>query len=127
MSRAPSPELSALLCKVEPGQQIIAHMVPTRIIRVIAIDSACCTFRVQQLVEIIGHTPLTPKGDWKDISTHGSAIPWESLEPAMHDGARHQAQLIKVLKARIEARKAAVGQPGMLPGLGGAPLKPVRS
>lgn len=124
MSRAPTPAMAELLNKVEDGQHIILHMVPTRIIRVIAIDSTFRTFRVEQLVEHVGNSPLAPKGMWKPISTHGSETPWESYGPATEAGWQAQRQLIAALKVRIEARKnavmTAVGKPGMLPGLGGA-------
>ena len=106
----PTPAMQALLDRNNvPGSRVVAFMVPTRIIRILQIDEAGHTFRVQQ---------LAPNPDrWIDLSTHtNAAVPWEAYGVAMDAAVKAQLELIRGLKARIEARNKP------LPGRGGPPL-----
>jgi hypothetical protein len=108
----PSPaELETILNRITvPESRIVAFMVPTRIIRVLQVDPAGSTFRVEQLVVVPGG------GEWRALSTHANAKdPWAAYGVAMDAATKAQQDLVRVLKEKIATRQK------LLPGLG-APL-----
>lgn len=105
MSRMPAPAMIALLNDCTPPSRVLAHMVPTRIIRIIAVDEECKTLRVEQLVEHSGFGTIAPKGAWATLSTHGSMQPGGSLKAAFEAASLAQRDLVAKLKRRIAARQ----------------------
>jgi hypothetical protein len=87
------------------GARIIAFMVPTRIIRILQVDPAGLTFRVEQLVEHGGFGGPQPKGAWTTLSTHGGTVAGACLGVAFESAVKHQQQLIHKLRAKIAARQ----------------------
>jgi hypothetical protein len=105
------PALIALLNKVDiPGARAVAYAVPVRIIRIVQMDDAGLTFRVEQLVEHGGFGGPNPRGAWTTLSTHGSQIAGQGLGPAME--ALWQAQ--KDLVYKLTKQRAARMPPGLV-------------
>lgn len=80
-----------------PGARVIAHTVPTRAFRVIAMPGDK-VFRVEQLEPVVWL--------WHALSTHAGDEEFESFGPALQDAIEKQEQLKKaIVKARIEAKQ----------------------
>lgn len=88
----PTP-LLALVNKVTPPSRAILYCVPTRVIRVIALDDSDLTFRVEQLV-ITGKDPHNPSGTWTTLSSHSDT----------RAGGSYAAAIEAALKAQIDLR-----------------------
>ena len=97
-----SAGMTALLNKVDPGHICFCHMVPARIIRVIATETFQ-SFRVEQLVRT-NRDDDNPTGTWRLLSLHSSDIPGMKLSDAMMDAGERQKKLISQLNERLEQR-----------------------
>lgn len=95
-----SPALTALLNKVDPPSRIMFHCVPLRVVRVVAVDEAFKSFRVEQLV-MTGRDMNDPKGHWKTLSAHSSPIMGESYQPAAQAAVKAQNDLRYKLTKRV--------------------------
>lgn len=104
MSRQPHPMLVPLLNKVTPPARVIAHAVPTRIIRIVQMDVDALTFRIEQLVEHGGFGTPEPKGEWMTLSTHIGQAAGESLGVAFNALAKAQTDLVAKLRRRMAQR-----------------------
>ena len=104
MSHTPNAPLLALLNKCAPPARVIAHAVPTRILRVTQMDEAGMTFRVEQLVEHGGFGGPEPKGEWKTISTHGGKVSGQTLGIAFEALWKAQKDLVYKLRKQMVAR-----------------------
>jgi hypothetical protein len=83
-------QIDTLMNQIDPPDaRIVAHCVPTRAIRVIALKGDL-TFRVEQL------EPGAWK--WRTISTHSGDEPFESFGFAVDDAVRMQARLKEKIK-----------------------------
>lgn len=111
MSRQPNVPLEALLNKCDSTARVIAHAVPTRILRITQVDTEGLTFRVEQLVEHGGFGGAAPKGEWKTLSTHGSKVAGQSLGVAFEAMWKAQKDLIYKLKKQMMARMPSVVLP----------------
>lgn len=89
-----------LLNKVDPPARVMFHCVPTRIIRVIAIDESFKSFRVEQLI-MTGGNRSDPKGTWRTLSTHGGPVAGEAYGIASKAAIVAQNELRKKLQARV--------------------------
>lgn len=87
----------------EPGQKVMLFCMPTRVIRLTAIDDSYRTFRVEHL-QLTKRDPNDPKGQWATLSTHGSETPWTTYDQAMERAFEAQASIL---------RKAANRQRGL--------------
>jgi hypothetical protein len=98
----PRPLLVVLLNKTDlPGSRIIAHCVPTRIIRIVDVKDDGMTFRVEQLVTTSPVHAPDPKGSWTTKSTHGGQRPAEALGEAFKAAHAAQKKLTHGLKRRL--------------------------
>lgn len=97
--------LADLLNKADPGFVVFAHMMPTRIFRVVASDGshpdkpAFCTFRVEQFTRT-NKDNLNPKGSWHTLSTHGSPTPGEMLDTAFQAAIKAQNDFVAKITRR---------------------------
>lgn len=105
--RLPGASMEKLLNAVDGPGRIVAHMVPTRIIRVLDVKNDGRTFRVEQLVEHSGFGGPDPRGAWKTLSTHWNDIAGGALGVAFNAAFKEQHNLIAKLKRRIAQRKLA--------------------
>ena len=99
-----------LLNKCEPPARVLAHAVPTRIIRLVQMDEAGLVFRVEQLIEHAGFSSANPKGEWKTLSTHGGKRPGEAMAPAFNAMLKAQQDLIYKLQKRMAVQMPRVIQ-----------------
>ena len=111
MSRPPNAMMEALLNHVEGNGRIVAHMVPTRIIRIIDAANDGHTFRIEQLVEHGGFGSATPRGAWKTLSTHNNAVAGGALGVAFQAAFKAQHDLVAKLKKRIANRSGGLIKP----------------
>jgi hypothetical protein len=128
----PAPALVALLNKASARERVIAHMVPTRVIRIVGLyaigdvsiaddicDTAgfaprveykCNTFRVEQLIEHGGFGTHTPRGEWRTLTTHHHDTPGAALGAAFDAAMKAQKDLIyKLRKKMVEQQQATRG------------------
>lgn len=94
----PEQQDEVLNSQVPEGARVIAHCVPTRAFRVIAL-AGDMTFRVEQL----------EAGSWKwtTLSTHSGDEEFESFGPALQDAIDKQEQFKKkIIKAKIDHKQA---------------------
>jgi hypothetical protein len=83
---------------VPEGGRVVAHCVPTRAFRVVALAGEK-TFRVEQLDAGIW--------EWKAVSTHTGDEEFESFGPALQDAITKQEEFKKrIIKARIDHKNA---------------------
>lgn len=108
-SQMPGP-LLALVNKVEPPARAMLYCVPTRVIRVIAVDPSDKAFRVEQLV-ITGKDPHNPIGNWITLSSHGGTAAGESYPTAIEAAYKSQNDLRAKLQKKMEKRKAQLVRP----------------
>lgn len=104
MSQKLHPALLALLNKCDSTARVIAHAVPTRILRVTQMDDAGMVFRVEQLVEHGGFGGPDPRGEWKTLSTHGGKVAGQALAIALDALWKAQKDLIYKLRKKMIAR-----------------------
>ena len=102
--RTLNPLLVALLNRTDlPGSRIIAHIVPTRILRVIDVHDDGMIFRVEQLVFHSHPRNPAPTGAWMTKTTHSGQRSGESLKVAFEHAHAAQQKLIKTLQKRAGA------------------------
>lgn len=97
----PQP-LIDLLNKTDHGYVVYAHMVPTRIFRIVRSEN-WCTFRVEQLHRT-NRDNLSPKGTWATVSTHGDAQPGAMLQTACLAAKKAQEDFQIRLQKKLDAR-----------------------
>lgn len=108
MSTVINTALETLLNKCPPGENVIMHMVPTRIIRMVQVGEGN-TFRVEQLVEHGGFGGPDPKGEWRTLTTHHSANKGEAIGAAFQACVKSQQDLIYKLRKRMESKIQKLG------------------
>jgi len=96
-----NPNLVALLNKVDPPGRVLAHMVPTRILRITDVKDDGMTFRVEQLTMTSRPHDPKPRGDWHTLSTHGGQRAGEGLRSAKGHAEKAQEDLIAKLRTRL--------------------------
>lgn len=107
MPKVLAQPLIDLLNKADPGQKVVAFMVPLRIIRITATDETCGTFRVEQL-NITGKDPNNPRGAWATLSTHSNPVPWGAYKTAFDAAAKAQNDIRTKLQKKMAAQQKLV-------------------
>ena len=94
--------LADLLNKTDPGWIVFAHMVPTRIFRIIAREDFK-TFRIEQFTRT-NKDNFKPMGSWHTLSTHGSETPGAMLQTACTAALKAQNDFRVKMQKRVEAK-----------------------
>ncbi len=94
--------LAELLNKTEPGWFVFAHMVPTRIFRIIATENFC-SFRVEQFSRT-NKDNFNPRGTWRTISAHTDQIPGRMCQTACNAAIKTQNDFISKMQKKMERR-----------------------
>ncbi len=119
--KMPGPALVNLLNRASLRERVIAHMVPTRVLRIVGLyaqtdfrvddnspEYVCHTFRVEQLIEHSGMGGPDPRGEWKTLTTHhNDKQPGAALAAAFEAASKAQRDLIYKLRKRMAANQAA--------------------
>lgn len=93
-----------ILNKCEDGQRIMCHMVPLRVIRVIAVDTSWCSFRVEQL-NLTNKDPNNPRGSWATLSAHTNPVAGQAYPIAWEAATKAQNELRGKLQKKMEAMR----------------------
>ena len=96
-----NPNLIVLLNHTDGADRVMAHMVPTRILRITNVRNEDMTFRVEQLTLTSRPHAPEPRGTWRTLSTHGGQRPGEGLAPAFADAVNTQKKLVSQLQSRL--------------------------
>lgn len=99
MKKLTEAEVEALLNKVNDGETVICHCVPTRAFRVVMLADAK-TFRVEQLVRQAGDK-------WMTLSTHSFETPWRAYDDALKDAVmKNRDFLLEMRKIKVARNQA---------------------
>jgi len=93
--------LIALLNQVDAPGRVIAHIAPTRIIRITDVKGDGMTFRVEQLAMTSKAHDPNPRGTGVTLSTHGGQVSGEGLAAAFKFAAGAQEKLVSKLRNRL--------------------------
>lgn len=110
MNSPPLNELIEVLNRVTPPSRVLAHCVPTRIIRVVDAYGDQRTYRVEQLIQhsMDGFTA----SEWKPLSTHNNNTLRGAEKVAFQAAFAEQQKLIA--KIQVMQRKSAQAARGVL-------------
>jgi hypothetical protein len=109
MSEPHLNDLIEVLNRVTPPARVLAHCVPTRIIRVIDVYDDQCTYHVEQLIQHTTADGFTA-AEWKPLSSHTNKTPGGSLKIAFLAAFAAQKNLIiKVREAQQKTQQVARG------------------
>ena len=100
LSRPPTFEEQKILNGVEPGERLISHCHPTRIVRVIDRHDDGMVFHVQQYKR---HG--AGLGAWVTMSSHASKQgPWSGLPIAQLAAFEGQKKLVRQLQQQVQKK-----------------------
>lgn len=89
-----------LLNKVNEGERVIAHCVPTRAFRVVMLEDGEKTFRVEQLSRQHGDK-------WIPVSTHTGTFKWEAYDTALTRAVEANREfMLEMRKLKVQQNQA---------------------